>query len=272
MNWKNKRQRGFRPAVLKLKHGFTLAEVLITLGIIGIVAVMTIPTLITFIRIERYSISLKKAISTLGQAALTGIANFDLDYAAAGTPCSANGGSESPTRVYSFCALFNSTTRSRYMGSLDSVPYVVTFAQVEGQSAIPEDAVEFDNNLSNYIGYEFAEGSMFGFRKNAGGCNLDKETLSLEWIKRHPQCIGFVDVTGLSGPNRVVNCDEIHSSIINVGKVCEVPFDTQHWTDIYPVVFHNASAVPITPAGLYVLQKTKGTTSTDVAEWIEHEN
>ena len=31
---------------MKTKEGFTLAEVLITLGIIGIVAAMTLPTLI----------------------------------------------------------------------------------------------------------------------------------------------------------------------------------------------------------------------------------
>ena len=31
---------------MRLKHGFTLAEVLVTLGIIGIVAALTIPALI----------------------------------------------------------------------------------------------------------------------------------------------------------------------------------------------------------------------------------
>lgn len=51
-----------------LKFGFTLAEVLITLGIIGVVASMTIPTLIQNSQ-EKATISqLKKTYSTLSQA------------------------------------------------------------------------------------------------------------------------------------------------------------------------------------------------------------
>ena len=38
-----------------MKQGFTLSEVLITLGIIGVVAAMTMPTLIQKIRIRNSS-------------------------------------------------------------------------------------------------------------------------------------------------------------------------------------------------------------------------
>lgn len=47
---------------------FTLAEVLITLGIIGIVAALTIPTLINSIDESKYNTGLKKAFSTLSGA------------------------------------------------------------------------------------------------------------------------------------------------------------------------------------------------------------
>lgn len=47
------------------KRGFTLAEVLITLGIIGVVAAMTIPTLITNYQTTANITSLRKAISIL---------------------------------------------------------------------------------------------------------------------------------------------------------------------------------------------------------------
>ncbi len=50
------------------KAGFTLAEVLITLGVIGIVAAMTIPTLMTKIQNRQYGTAYKKALSTLNQA------------------------------------------------------------------------------------------------------------------------------------------------------------------------------------------------------------
>ena len=47
-----------------MKNGFTLAEVLITLGIIGVVAAMTIPTLIS---------NYKKQIDSNGKEALHSI-------------------------------------------------------------------------------------------------------------------------------------------------------------------------------------------------------
>lgn len=51
-----------------LKIGFTLAEVLITLGIIGIVAAMTIPTVIAKHKEKQNVSKLKKVYSTLSQA------------------------------------------------------------------------------------------------------------------------------------------------------------------------------------------------------------
>lgn len=53
---------------MKLKIGFTLAEVLITLGIIGIVTAMTIPGVITTYRKHSTAAALKRAVSTIIQA------------------------------------------------------------------------------------------------------------------------------------------------------------------------------------------------------------
>ena len=53
---------------MKRHFGFTLAEVLITLGIIGVVAAMTIPTLIQKHQKQTILTQLKKAYSELGQA------------------------------------------------------------------------------------------------------------------------------------------------------------------------------------------------------------
>ncbi|MDE6139089.1 MAG: type II secretion system GspH family protein, partial [Candidatus Gastranaerophilales bacterium] len=47
--------------------GFTLAEVLITLGIIGIVAAMTIPTLMTKIQKQKLEAQLKETYSVIQQ-------------------------------------------------------------------------------------------------------------------------------------------------------------------------------------------------------------
>lgn len=50
-----------------IKSGFTLAEVLITLGIIGVVAAITIPTLITNYKKHIIETKLSKAIATINQ-------------------------------------------------------------------------------------------------------------------------------------------------------------------------------------------------------------
>lgn len=60
---------GFNKFSLKMKIAFTLAEVLITIGIIGVVAEMTIPTLAVSIQRKDAYASLQKAISVLNQAA-----------------------------------------------------------------------------------------------------------------------------------------------------------------------------------------------------------
>lgn len=50
-----------------MKKGFTLAEVLITLGIIGVVAAMTMPSLIANYQKKVYVTQLRKSISTIQQ-------------------------------------------------------------------------------------------------------------------------------------------------------------------------------------------------------------
>lgn len=55
---------------MKKKKAFTLAEVLITLGVIGIVAAMTLPTLIQKQQKKEISVRLKKVYSIMSQAIL----------------------------------------------------------------------------------------------------------------------------------------------------------------------------------------------------------
>ena len=61
----------------KAKFGFTLAEVLITLGIIGVVASMTIPTLINKQWEQERKTLIKKSYSTMSEAIKRIVANND---------------------------------------------------------------------------------------------------------------------------------------------------------------------------------------------------
>lgn len=60
-----------------MKKGFTLAEVLITLGIIGIVAQATIPTLVSSYQNQVYTTKLKKFASTYQQGMKALMAKYD---------------------------------------------------------------------------------------------------------------------------------------------------------------------------------------------------
>ena len=63
-----KRENLFSAFASSHRNAFTLAEVLITLGIIGVVAAMTIPILMNNIQNAQYKTAYKKAYSTLSQA------------------------------------------------------------------------------------------------------------------------------------------------------------------------------------------------------------
>lgn len=60
--------------------GFTLAEVLITLGIIGVVAAMTIPTLMNQTGQAEFKTGFKKIVSTLNQAITMNVALESTDF------------------------------------------------------------------------------------------------------------------------------------------------------------------------------------------------
>lgn len=59
-------------------NAFTLAEVLITLGIIGVVAALTIPTLMNNSQDQQYKTAYKKAYSIASQAWIQGANNGDI--------------------------------------------------------------------------------------------------------------------------------------------------------------------------------------------------
>ena len=61
-------KRRVAQAFSRFKFGFTLAEVLITLGIIGVVSSLTMPTLIASTRKNEFSARLKKFYSAMSQA------------------------------------------------------------------------------------------------------------------------------------------------------------------------------------------------------------
>ena len=240
------------------KTGFTLAEVLITLGIIGVVAAMTIPTLIANTNSQKFRSQFKKSISTLNQAGLMGEAQFDMNYGGINAACGTNKGEDRPdgegTNVRaSFCALINGTLTGH--SYLTGTPY---------SAGYPKYAALTAASVANPAYVTLADGSMVVFPTGAPAANAEcampvGETLA-NWLPTHLTCVGYIDVNGRTNPNMEVKCETVDDTkLLNADGVttCTVPNDTAHMGDIFPVVFHDATVEPATNAAKAVLSTAK---------------
>ena len=258
------------------RSGFTLAEVLITLGIIGVVAAMTIPTLISNTNGAKFRSQFKKTLSTLNQAGLMAQAQYDFDFSTASGTCESS--TDTPDKM-TFCGLLN--------GTLTGYSYIGASSNLTTSSG---DEYKWQNSngqsitigaASDYVLYSLADGSIIGFkaiantssarftcndsieRRNDIASNLTRATWS--------PCLGFIDVNGATLPNKEVTCETVEDTGLTGGEVgvdnegnggrptgsCVVPNNANNMTDVFPIVFHDATVEPATNAARYVLNTAK---------------
>ena len=211
------------------KNAFTLAEVLITLGIIGVVAAMTMPTLLNSTQGAQYRTAYKKALSVLSQAVVLNVALDDYDLSQASATDGTKQTDGTSASVYN---LFNNRMNVARVcdGACDSDNDKWTVGT-------GDNAVKF-GQASNYT-FFFNDGITLTFAQNAANCtegNATDPTVT--------QCLGAIDVNGAKNPNRVVACDNG-----SAGVNCKVT----NPTDIYPIAMYDQSIVPNTDAARAVL-------------------
>lgn len=173
------------------KHlGFTLAEVLITLGIIGVVAAMTIPTLMSNTNSSEMKTAFKKVLSAMNQAVTMSVALNYVDFA---DITQTNTGDDSLYQI------------------LNDKMHIVR--AVLGNGAKDEEVQQMHLASTNYTLF-FADGM----------------TLSYDPAKMHHctnynvaarggRCVGIVDVNGKRKPNRLSNCQANMNQGSNSGYV-----------------------------------------------------
>ena len=245
--------------VMTKRFGFTLAEVLITLGIIGVVAAMTIPTLISNTNGAKFRSQFKKTLSTLNQAGLMSQAQYDFDYAGTTVKCSDDKDAaaiEHPDSTMSFCAVLNGTlTGQTYQGAVSNIK-----RNNNGNEATYELKTKnvLPDTYTTYLSYSLADGAIVAFNPDALGCELAAGVrMNGGWITDHPQCVGFIDVNGATLPNREVTCTTAADTANTVETPCAVKNDANHMTDVFPIVFHDATVEPASNAAKYVLTTSK---------------
>lgn len=219
------------------RFGFTLAEVLITLGIIGVVAAMTMPTLMNSTQGAQYKAAYKKALSALSQAVTLNVALDEWNFADA-----------QDVDKYRVGDLLNA--RMNVVRTEKA-----TFKDAKGKDYAPtgdpnglggEDTADAPG--SNNTTLFFNDGTMFTFETASAGCTMD-ETQGASG--RDKVCKGFIDVNGIKAPNKFVKCDGTGSKRAdNSGsEKCEI----KNPTDVYPVVFYDQTVLPNSPAARAVL-------------------
>ncbi len=246
------------------RFGFTLAEVLITLGIIGVVAAMTIPTLISNTNGAQFKTAYKKALSTLNQAALMNIAMEDYDFTSlvadenADTPADIDG-TTNKSMAYILQKRLNSATNItssytfpsaiNYYSEHTCTASDISAADAEGElcyGATAGDEVTDDQEVTtftNWAVYSFADGTAFGFDASAENCGT-----------KSSDCIGFIDVNGATNPNAVTVCTKGQEGGTGDDEstgACQV--ESTGINDIFPVYFYGQTVEPASDAARAVL-------------------
>ncbi len=226
------------------KYAFTLAEIMITIGIIGVVAAITIPLLMQNSNSKKFTTQFKKSLSTLNQAAIGAQAQYDLDYSLL-TQINDDATCKSNTLAggqYNFCGLFNNTLAGQtYLGKYGNVKGANLFS--------PYSANVTSFSIENFLFFSFADGAIVAFNPNAKGCGIGVgQTLTTEKLTSSlANCIGFIDVNGPTPPNKEVQCAE-GTTTISANTTCKVTNGSMG--DIFPVVFHDGAVEPATNASL----------------------
>ena len=213
------------------RFGFTLAEVLITLGIIGVVAAMTMPTLMNSTQGAQYKTAYKKALSALSQAVTLNVALDEWNFADV-----ENNSYKIHDMLRSRMNIVRSACTDTKLCSETSDKlkdakgndYKLGCGSGKLQNTKGECSPAALNSKNTTL--FFNDGIMFSFDPEASvHCTqADGATPA--------RCTGIIDVNGVKAPNKLVQCDNSDAT--------KDKCDIKNPTDIYPVVFYDSTVLP----------------------------
>ena len=258
------------------KSAFTLAEVLITLGIIGVVAAMTMPTLINSTQGAQYKTAYKKALSVMSQAVVMNIAleDYDLSQTVAGTNPTADSSEDaddgtSVGGVQSIYDLFKNRMNvvkvagtKDFQGTTDGATNTYKIISIGDKEDYTAFATNHTNTTKDTHKFPtltagnawptglsmlfYNDGITFIFDNTQGECVAATNTNGGD-----EYCFGFIDVNGQKAPNRVVQCDT--NSATGTAGDDNYSCVVSNPTDIYPIAMYDQSVVPASAAARAVL-------------------
>ena len=262
--------------------GFTLAEVLITLGIIGVVAAMTMPTLINSTQGAQYKTAFKKSLTVLSQAVVMNIAlnDYDLSQVVAGTNATADADASGPQSLWEVFHDRLNIVREASGASFDTDPgspdqWIIVsdtdsadriafsgaptagagagagvghggkpFTALTGQAGA---AATWPDDTTILM---MNDGIAFIFDNTQQNCIQADDRIG---VATDNYCYGYIDVNGQKAPNRVVQCDGGFANTGETEGADDATCQVSSPTDIYPIAMYNQSVIPASAAARAVL-------------------
>lgn len=181
--------------IMTKRFGFTLAEVLITLGIIGVVAAMTIPTLMNATGSAEFKTGFKKSISAFNQAVTLNLALADTDFSTLTASNFATDGS-----------IANMFLTRMNVISTASAAVSAAAGDIDNGIAATSPPVTAAGNYAVFLN----DGMAIGWDKTAASC------LESNWQTN--KCMAVIDVNGAKKPNKLTVCGA--AALTDGGTAC----------------------------------------------------
>lgn len=222
---------------MKKRFGFTLAEVLITMGIIGVVAAISVPILTSDAKEKQYMTQFKKTFSMLSTAGVTSEAEDDFGYA--------DLTSDDISNTYDDKG---EVTRSLY-GLLSSKTNVIDAGTVANMGM----NTHVNSNYETHA-IMFADGTALLFNPN-------KTTSVDSAIGNNTIINATIDVNGPKGPNAYTTCDNNISNSMpapqaaNPYNIASCSDDNLSVADRFCIIIKEDGKVyPANDSGAYILR------------------
>jgi len=220
-------KKEFRKDIIMAKrNAFTLAEVLITLGIIGVVAAMTLPTLLNSTQAAQFRSQFKKTLSVASQAMVVTVALDDYDAAQANSTAS---GQDATTHEF-HASLYNMFDRRLNVVGHGGDTGRANAWTVTTPTGGSNNASIVATNYTFYLN----DGSTLSIPSSASQCTAGRP------------CKGVIDVNGPKMPNKTIACDT---------GTTDADCRSTAAGDVFPVIIHDQLIEPGSPAARYVLYK-----------------
>lgn len=179
----------------KCFNGFTLAEVLVTLGVIGIVAALTIPALISKYQMKVFETAFKKQYSVLNNTLdflqlEEGLRDCYLTIVSCPTE------SDPYNKCYASVSSDCQVIKQGMINSLKLIPITNDFEYPKRDDVLAAGGVAVNTTVNYdcyraYSSYLLADGAVVLFAKPESGVN-----------RSYDQLVFIVDVNGKKGPNK----------------------------------------------------------------------